>query len=100
MEHELKTWVPFFQDIADGRKTFEVRKNDRGFVIEDILWLREWRMVAEAYTGRELKVPVCYVLEGGSFGIAEGCCILGLRMGEIEHIGHLHSPHISTKGGE
>ncbi|MBN3945257.1 MAG: DUF3850 domain-containing protein [Nostoc sp. NMS7] len=24
--HNLKTWMPFYQDVIDGRKTFELRK--------------------------------------------------------------------------
>ncbi|MHC5823631.1 MAG: DUF3850 domain-containing protein [Nostoc sp.] len=31
--HNLKTWMPFYQDVIDGRKTFELRKNDRYYQI-------------------------------------------------------------------
>ncbi len=35
--HNLKTWMPFYQDVIDGRKTFELRKNDRDYQVGDIL---------------------------------------------------------------
>lgn len=42
MIHELKTWPRFFEAIKTGRKTFEVRKDDRGFMPGHTLKLREW----------------------------------------------------------
>ena len=29
--HDLKTWPEYFAEIANGNKTFELRKNDRDF---------------------------------------------------------------------
>jgi len=89
MEHELKTWPVHFQDIANGRKPFEVRKQDRGFVVEDRLYLREWCPDRKAYSGRALTVPVSCVLEGGQFGIESDYCVMGLRMEEMRHHGSL-----------
>ena len=34
--HNLKAWPEFFDAVADGRKTFEVRRNDRGYREGDI----------------------------------------------------------------
>jgi len=68
--HELKTWPKFFQAIWDGRKTFEVRVDDRGFREGDVLDLREWDPEwnpgkgpddPEKYTGREIKAEVTYL---------------------------------------
>ena len=42
MKHELKTWPQYFCRVADGTKTFEVRKNDRGFQQGDTVILKEW----------------------------------------------------------
>lgn len=40
--HELKTFPPYFAAVAEGRKTFEVRWNDRAYQAGDMVVLREW----------------------------------------------------------
>jgi hypothetical protein len=42
MKHELKIWPQYFCRVEDGSKTFEVRKNDRGFQPGDVVVLREY----------------------------------------------------------
>lgn len=61
---ELKTWPVFFKALVDGTKTFEVRNNDRGFLVGDILILKEWDPDTEKYTGRVEKRRVSYVFHG------------------------------------
>jgi hypothetical protein len=39
--HELKCWPEMFDAVAEGRKTFDVRKNDRGYQTGDRLVLRK-----------------------------------------------------------
>ena len=60
--HELKSWPEFFVPVAIGVKPFEVRKDDRGFQVGDLLLLREWNPNREEYTGRELRRWVTYIL--------------------------------------
>ena len=52
MKHCLKTIQPYFADVENGTKTFEVRKNDRNFKIGDILFLQEYD---EEYRKNKLK---------------------------------------------
>lgn len=59
--HALKVWSPFFEALADGSKTFEVRRDDRGFATHDLLLLYEWDAEAEHATGRALVAEVTYV---------------------------------------
>lgn len=75
--HALKTLPPYFEAVADGRKTFEVRKDDRGFAVGDMLVLREWDADAQQYTGRLAVRRVTYVLAGYA-AIAQGYVVLGL----------------------
>lgn len=60
--HELKIWPEYFQAVVDGRKTAELRKDDRGFREGDILWLREWSAETNAHTGREATAQITHVL--------------------------------------
>jgi hypothetical protein len=75
--HELKTAPPFFGDVMSGRKTFECRKDDRGFHTGDTLLLREFQN--REYTGREFRCKVTYVLTGGQWGIAQNYCVMAIR---------------------
>ncbi|EKE9396609.1 DUF3850 domain-containing protein, partial [Listeria monocytogenes] len=41
--HELKILPEYYEDIVAGRKTFEIRKNDRDFQVGDYLILKEFK---------------------------------------------------------
>ena len=60
--HFLKTINPFFQQLWDGKKTFEIRFNDRNYQIDDVLVLQEYYSEERLFTGREIKVKVPYIL--------------------------------------
>jgi hypothetical protein len=75
-EHVLKTVERYWDGLAAGEKTFEVRRNDRGFQIGDILVLLRGTDAAES--GRFVRKRVAYILEGGQFGIEPGYVVLGL----------------------
>lgn len=93
--HELKVWPEMWAALESELKTFEVRDNDRGFAVGDLLHLREWDparyVISEgntrgyrndwAYTGRELWRRVVYILYGGRFGLPENLCVMGLEKG-------------------
>lgn len=82
--HELKCWPEPFAAILDGRKTFEVRKDDRGFKAGDVLWLREWAPDLDGapphgrYTGRALRRAVKYMVPGGRWGLPDDLCVMGI----------------------
>lgn len=58
---EKKVWPEYFQQILDGKKTFEVRLNDFEINEGDTLILKEWDPATKDYTGRELSRVVGYV---------------------------------------
>lgn len=64
--HKLKILPRFFAAVCDGTKTFEVRKNDRGFQMGDILELQEW-LPDSGYTGKVVRRKVTYILYGDTF---------------------------------
>ena len=84
--HELKIWPEFFRANREGRKNFELRKNDRGFAIGDKLILKEWDPETKAYTGLWMERSVFYILAhrpdagcAATFGLTPGYVILGLE---------------------
>ncbi|EGU39425.1 DUF3850 domain-containing protein [Vibrio scophthalmi] len=80
--HELKIQSHYFTEVLAGRKTCEVRFNDRDYQVGDCLNLREIGAKGE-YTGQEMNIQISHVLQGGQFGIADGWCVLSLENGAI-----------------
>lgn len=88
MIHELKTDPEMFQATYKGFKTFEIRKDDRGYKENDELLLRETLYTGEEmkagkplhYTGRELIAIVIHILRGPVYGLAGGWCIMSVSL--------------------
>lgn len=88
--HELKTDPAVFQAVLDGLKTYEIRKNDRGFDVGDVLMLRETLHTGRdmamgsplVYTGRQFAATVSHVLHGPVYGLVAGWSILSLARGQ------------------
>jgi hypothetical protein len=79
MVHELKTLPKYWDDVRSGRKTFEVRRNDRNFNVGDSLELYSYSGEENWQDGEFLEYWVSYILEGGQFGIEPGFVVLGLH---------------------
>ncbi|WP_243113147.1 DUF3850 domain-containing protein [Ruminococcus sp. Marseille-P6503] len=76
--HELKILPKFFNDVLSGRKTFEVRIEDKSkFNVNDKLLLMEFD--GEKFTGRKLKVNVTYVLRDEQL-CKPGHCIMAIEV--------------------
>jgi len=82
MIHELKTWPQYYNRVADGQKTFEVRKNDRDFQVGDELVLVYYNPEEPRPMeyGMTLKAKVTYILYGGQFGIEPGYCVMAIEL--------------------
>jgi hypothetical protein len=61
MKIEKKTWPGSFQQILDGKKTFDMRLGDVEYKEGDILVLKEWNPVTGEYTGRVVEKEVKFV---------------------------------------
>lgn len=100
MRHELKTWPEFFEAVERGDKTFEVRRDDRGFCVGDTLVLQRfqpgdgWRGGSyrdEHGDERTVEVVVTYKLPGGRLGIDASFCVLGFRRFDSQALAALES---------
>lgn len=78
MKHELKTWPEHFDATWAGKKTFEIRLNDRDFKVGDVLKQRRFDPETETFNGDYLMRRVTYVLHGGQFGLADGYVCMSL----------------------
>ena len=77
--HELKTLFIYYAGIYNGKKTFELRKNDRDFKVGDILLLKEINSKG-IYTNRQCYRIITYVLKDcPEFGLEKGFTILGIK---------------------
>lgn len=102
--HVLKTWPLSFQAIWSGYKLYELRRDDRGYRVGDLIKLLEWVPVhtgscewlsdrcvrcnrksedplAGSYTNRYISAEITYITRHADFqGLLEGFVILGLRI--------------------
>lgn len=81
--HSLKTEGIYWDAVAAGEKTFEVRRDDRAFQTGDVLHLIRLtpaRLYDTDGNGlpRVIRKRITYLLQGGQFGIEPGFCVLGL----------------------
>jgi len=75
--HILKTWPESYQSIKKGFKTFEVRKNDRDFKLNDVLVLQEYDPNMELYTGEMGSFTITYILQG-EFGLPKDISVMSI----------------------
>ena len=75
--HEIKIAAMYYEDVVSGKKSFELRKNDRGYKQGDKLIMLEFK--DGKYTGRIVNADIVYMLEDYT-GLAEGYCILGIQV--------------------
>ena len=76
-QHEVKIVASYYEDVVSGKKSFELRKNDRGYKRGDSLKMLEFK--DGKHTGRTIDADIIYMLEDYT-GLTEGYCILGIRV--------------------
>lgn len=79
MKHELKTINPYFEDVWDGYKTFEVRLNDRDFQKGDHVLLKEYDPILQTFSNRSILVEINYILEK-YIAVREGHVVFGFTV--------------------
>lgn len=75
--HNLKIKPQYFKDVVDGKKTFEVRYNNRDFKVGDILVLEEFD--EHGHTGKYLNVETIYILDDKEY-LKDGYVALGFKL--------------------
>lgn len=74
---EKKILPQYFKDIANGRKNFELRKDEDSIQPYDVLVLREFD--EKKYTGYYISIMVDFVLRNcEQYGLMNGYVIIGL----------------------
>ena len=76
MIHELKILPEYFEAVRDGRKPFEIRKNDRGFTVGDVVFLNEYK--DGSYTKRCIVAEITYLIDDEAF-CKEGFVVFGIK---------------------
>lgn len=75
--HELKCWLRYFEAIVHGKKTFDLRYNDRDYRIGDTLILREYDNDKKEYTRRQTRVRVTDTF--ADFGLISGWIAISIE---------------------
>ena len=60
--HELKIYPKYFEAILDGKKTFEIRKNDRYFHVGDRIVLKEWIILSIPVGKSMQQLNICLMM--------------------------------------
>lgn len=79
MTHALKTWPIYFDEVINGTKTYELRKEDRPFALGDTVLLQEYTL-EDGYTGNEAAFEILSILrDKPDMGLKKGYCILSIK---------------------
>lgn len=77
--HIVKCVSPFFEEVRDERKPFEVRKHDRDYQTGDVIVLRHWEPGPWGYQRKNLSLifRIGFLLRDYP-AIRKGHCVFGL----------------------
>lgn len=91
--HHLKCHPEPFDAIRAGLKTYELRRDDRGYAVGDTLHLRRWCPVDLDYTGESIRVRVTHLTRGPEWGLSDGWVCMAVRRAEgRDWIGERNGP--------
>ena len=74
--HEVRIRPEYYEPVVNGKKTFEIRYNDRDYQEGDSLLLREWD--ESGYSGRESLYDITYILEDFT-AIKQGYVVMSIK---------------------
>lgn len=84
--HQLKIDYAFWDDLVAERKTAELRKDDRGYQVGDIMMIKPVVLDSEyfEFEGECQARVITHIVQGGQYGIEAGYCMLS--MAKPEHV--------------
>ncbi len=74
--HKLKILPEYYNAQIEGKKNFEIRKNDRGYQVEDWILLKEYNPKIKELTGRKVMVEITYITD---YQQKNGYVVLGTK---------------------
>lgn len=87
--HELKIKHKYLFQVNSGRKTFELRKNDRDYQVGDLIHFIDLKdekpSVLDQIIDTDALYKITYVLKDvPEYGLDKDYCILGIKKLKIE----------------
>lgn len=79
MKHKIKCIEPYFTDIKEGKKQFELRRNDRDYKCDDFIELRQFDPIKVEFSGDYLLIQITYLMLNPAY-LKEGYCAFGFRL--------------------
>ena len=77
--HYLKCIPPHFEHVFNHKKTFELRRLDRDYKVNDTLVLQEYYPISKLYTSRECSVLITHIFTDTAYGLDPDYCILSIK---------------------
>lgn len=74
--HKLKILPEYYNAQIEGKKNFEIRKNDRNYQIGDWLLLKEYNPKIKKFTERKVMVEITYIT---NYQQKDGYVVLGTK---------------------
>ena len=97
--HELKIKYEYLREVAAGRKTFELRKNDRDYQVGDLIKFNcidsdkiitvpaGYSLTNDEYIRNDLLYKITYILKDvPQYGLDADYCILGIKRVTLEEV--------------
>lgn len=82
--HLLKSVSPYYEDVRDGRKKFELRYNDRNFKVGDFVTHAHWDAAKNEFTGNpNVVTEIVYLIDSGQW-LSPGYCCFGIELSHEE----------------
>ena len=106
--HELKILHKYLVDISIGKKTFELRKNDRDYQEGDLIRFinikedndTSKKCLIEPYINEKTLYRITYVLKDvEKYGLDKDYCILAIKKLDIKEIQKMNKKTAGAGGG-